>query len=138
MRAVLKARRFVFADQSQPRLMHESRRLKRLARRFVRHLARGQLAQFLIHQRNQFPGGFRVALLDGVQDSCHFAHAETSPNFLRMHWDHELQQVRRHPQDAGSTLMFMGRRMPEAENKLQPKRGDSKREHFAWLGRNFT
>ncbi len=42
--------------------MDEGGRLQRLAGRFSRHLVRRQLAQFGIHQGQEFVGGLGVAL----------------------------------------------------------------------------
>ena len=47
--------------------MHERGGLEGLARRFIGHADRGQLAQFLENQRQQFVRGSGVALLDGLQ-----------------------------------------------------------------------
>lgn len=43
--------------------MHKRGGLQRLAWRFIRHLVRGELAQFSIDQRQKLLGGFRIALL---------------------------------------------------------------------------
>jgi len=42
---------FLCAHQPQPRLMHQRRGLERLARLFLSHPHRRQLAQFIIYER---------------------------------------------------------------------------------------
>jgi hypothetical protein len=42
--------------------------LERLPGRLAGEFLRGQLAQLRVDQREQLPGGVRVALLDGRQD----------------------------------------------------------------------
>jgi hypothetical protein len=63
------------ADEAQPGFMDECRRLQRLARGFVGHPVRGQPAQFFVHQRQQFVRRFGIAVLDGIEDARHLAHA---------------------------------------------------------------
>ena len=58
--------------------MNERGGLKRVAGGFVRHLVRGQAAEFLINQRQQFVGGPGIALLDGGENARDFAH-QSSP-----------------------------------------------------------
>jgi hypothetical protein len=55
--------------------VNEGGGLEGLTGRFVRHPVRGQFAQFLIHQREKFISGVRIALLDGGQDLSDIAHA---------------------------------------------------------------
>jgi hypothetical protein len=43
--------------------------LERISRGLVRHPGRGELAQLLIDEREQFISGFRVATLNGVEDA---------------------------------------------------------------------
>ena len=62
------------AGEPQPRLMDERGGLQRLVRRFVGHLVGGELAQFFIDQRQQFIGGFGVAVFDGLQNLGDVAH----------------------------------------------------------------
>lgn len=45
-----------------------------MSRRFPRHLERGEAAEFLIDEREQFIGGIRVALLHRAEDLSHVAH----------------------------------------------------------------
>ena len=56
--------RLLDVDQPQIRLMHERRRLKRLARLLLRQFARCQFAQLVVHQRQQLlrPPPGRLAL----------------------------------------------------------------------------
>ena len=55
--------------------MHERSRLKRLSRWLVRHFLRGQLAKFIVNQRQQFLGSVGVTLLDAIEDARDIAHA---------------------------------------------------------------
>jgi hypothetical protein len=48
--------------------------LERLTRRLLRHPRRRQLAQLLVHQREQFVRSFRVALFDAIEDSRKITH----------------------------------------------------------------
>ena len=54
--------------------MNQGRGLERLAGRFFGHLLAGELAQFIIDQRQQLIGGVRIAVLDRVQDASDLAH----------------------------------------------------------------
>src|SRR5712691_8737049 len=56
------------AGETQPRLMHQRRRLQGLAWLFVGHLVRGEFAQFLVNQSEQFTRSITVAALNGFQD----------------------------------------------------------------------
>src|SRR6266446_1558683 len=87
MRAVCKLRLFV-AGQAKPSFVNQRRGLERLTRRFVGHLRRRELAQLLIHQREQFVGGVGVALLDGRQDMSDVAHARRPTRFRPAAPDH--------------------------------------------------
>jgi hypothetical protein len=51
-----------------------------MSRSFLRHPGRGELAQFLIDQREQLASGVRIALLDGRQDARDIAHTEGVPD----------------------------------------------------------
>jgi hypothetical protein len=42
-----------------------------------RHLGGGELAEFLINEREQFLCSLRLALLDGIQEACDVAHGGT-------------------------------------------------------------
>jgi len=63
------------ADQPEPCLMDQGCGLEGVAGRFLGHLVRCQLAQFLIDQREQFLCGFAIALLDALKDLGDVAHA---------------------------------------------------------------
>lgn len=65
----------IFADEPDPRLMHEGGGLKRVTRRFVCHFLCGQFAQFVVNQRQQFVGSFWIALLRAVENLCDVADA---------------------------------------------------------------
>jgi hypothetical protein len=43
----------------------------------IGHPRGGELAQLFIDERQQFGGGFRIALLDAVENAGHVAHALT-------------------------------------------------------------
>ena len=49
--------------------MHKRGGFERLAGWLTRHLARGESAQLIINEREQFLGGFGIALLDAVDRS---------------------------------------------------------------------
>src|ERR1044071_3621262 len=66
MRAICESRGVV-ADESQPCLVHQRGRLKSMARGFVSHPACSELTQFVIDQRQQLIGGFRIAAFDGTE-----------------------------------------------------------------------
>ena len=65
-------------DQPQVRLVDQGRGLERLARLLLGQLARRQLAQLVVDQRQELLGGLRVALLDGGEDARDVAHHQTS------------------------------------------------------------
>ena len=52
------------ADQPQVRLVDQGRRVERLPGLFASQLLRGQLAQFVVDQRQELSGDLLVALLD--------------------------------------------------------------------------
>jgi hypothetical protein len=54
------------SNQSHVRLMHQRRGVERLARPFMRELGGGELAQFLVDQRQKLLGGTRIAGIDGI------------------------------------------------------------------------
>ena len=56
--------------------MHERGWLQGLAGRFVGHLVRGELAQFVINQRQQLIGGRGMAALDGLEQLRQFGHVQ--------------------------------------------------------------
>ena len=57
----------LFSGQAQPGFMNQRGGLESLAGALARHLVRGQLAQFLINEREQFLGGLGIALLERVR-----------------------------------------------------------------------
>src|SRR5439155_27256324 len=61
-------------NESLISLMHGRGGLKSLAWRFLGHLVRGEFAQFLVNQRQQFVGSFWIAFFDGVEDAGDVAH----------------------------------------------------------------
>ena len=73
MRAILPGWLLIPA-KVQPGFMHQGRRLKCLTRSFVSHLVRRHSAQFVINQREQLIGGFRVAVFDGLEDLGDVTH----------------------------------------------------------------
>ena len=70
------------AHEPQIDLVHQRRRLERLARRLLRHLLGGQSPQRIVDQRQQLLRRVRIALLDGGQDLRDFVHG-ICPNRLR-------------------------------------------------------
>jgi hypothetical protein len=70
-------------DQSGVSLMDEGRRLERLARLLARQPMGGQLAQLLIHEREQFLGRPGIALLDRQEDSRDLGHRGIRPAHSR-------------------------------------------------------
>src|SRR5262245_2010489 len=54
--------------------MNEGRRLQGVAWSFAGHLVRGEPAQVLIHERQQFCRGFGVALMCRLQNTGEVAH----------------------------------------------------------------
>jgi len=54
--------------------------MQRLARRLIGHLARGQLAEFIVNERKQFLRGVGVALFQRTEDAGDIAHA---PNLAK-------------------------------------------------------
>lgn len=54
--------------------MHQGSGFERLSRLFLGQLLCGQLVQLVVDQRQELPGGVRVALLDLVQNPRCFAH----------------------------------------------------------------
>jgi len=73
MSAVL-PQRLCRPDQAEPGFVNESGGLKRLPRRFVRHFLSGQATEFFVNERQQFLGGFGIALLNPVEDLRDVAH----------------------------------------------------------------
>jgi hypothetical protein len=76
--AVLKLRLAVIAGQTQPCFVNERGRLQSVARRFIRHPVSGQSSKLFINQRQQFIGGFGIALLYAFQNVCDIAHTPQS------------------------------------------------------------
>src|SRR5207237_2902241 len=50
----------IFASEAQPGFMDQRGRLQGLARHLVGHFVRRELAEFLINERKQFPGGLEI------------------------------------------------------------------------------
>ncbi len=61
-------------DQPEIRLVNQRRRLQRLTRRLVRQFRGRQLAQLVVHQRQQLLGRRRIAGFDLAQDFRDVAH----------------------------------------------------------------
>src|SRR5258708_7358828 len=55
--------------------MHQGCGLQRVSRSFIRHPRGSQLSQLLIDQRQQFLGGFEVAMLNSLDYPRDIAHA---------------------------------------------------------------
>ena len=64
----------VVTAEPQPGFMHQRGGLQGLARRFSRHLGRGQLTQLLVNQRQQLIEGMLVAFADAFEDQSDVAH----------------------------------------------------------------
>ena len=62
------------AAEPQPRLVDERRGLERLVAGFPGHLGRGQLAQLVINQGQEFVGRLRIALLKALQHDGDVVH----------------------------------------------------------------
>ena len=56
-------------SEPKPGLVNQGGGLERLAGVFMRQLARRKLAQLRVHQREQFAGGFGIALFDSLKNS---------------------------------------------------------------------
>ncbi len=67
-------RRPAFAGQAQPGLVDKRGSLESVVRGLVGHFARGQLAQFRVHGREQLLSGLRLASLHRIKDHCDVAH----------------------------------------------------------------
>jgi hypothetical protein len=67
----------ILSAKSEPRFVDERGRLKRVSRLFPSHPLRGELAEFLVNQRQQILSGFCIALLDRLKDLRHFAHVSS-------------------------------------------------------------
>jgi hypothetical protein len=80
MRAV-PPRNLMIAAETQPRLVNQSRGLQRLARIFARHFNRGELAQFVIDQRQQPGGRLGISPLDLLQHHREITHRKMNTGF---------------------------------------------------------
>jgi hypothetical protein len=60
-----------YIHQPDVRLMHQGRGLQGLSRLLLRHFGGGQLAQFLIHQRQQLVGCVPVTVFDLRENPGH-------------------------------------------------------------------
>src|SRR5436190_18935627 len=65
----------ILSDQSQPRFMNERSRLQGLVRTLLRHFRGGELAQFVVHERQQLIRSLWVALLSCLENARDIAHA---------------------------------------------------------------
>src|SRR5437868_3337969 len=63
------------SDQPQPGFMHQCGGLQSLTRRLIRQLVRRQLAQLVVDQRQQFLGGFGIAVMGSPEYARQVAHA---------------------------------------------------------------
>jgi hypothetical protein len=66
------------AHEPQVRFMDKGGGLKCLPRFLLGQSVGSELAQFLVHQRQQLPRSGRIALLDVIQDAGNFAHGHHS------------------------------------------------------------
>src|SRR6266508_620522 len=73
--AAIRNRRGRIAAQPQPGFMDERGGLQGLTRGFVRHLVRGQFAQLVVNQWQQFVRSFAIALLGQSENLRDVAHA---------------------------------------------------------------
>ena len=60
--------RILIRTNSEPRLVDQGRRLKRMARRLSRHPRRCEMPQLIIDEREQLAGRLRVSTTDPLQD----------------------------------------------------------------------
>ena len=93
--------RFV-STQPQPRLVDERGGLKRVARFLTRHSMRGQLAQLVVNERQQFLRCFGLTSLQPLDDGRHVAHeGQDISNFGAREQDehepHEDAKDAKHP-----------------------------------------
>jgi hypothetical protein len=68
---------FVGFGEAQPGFMHKGGGLEGLAGRFLSHTRGGQLAQFIIDQRQQFLRSPGFTLLNAIEDLRDLAHGPT-------------------------------------------------------------
>src|SRR5581483_2637405 len=73
MRAILPFFLLVLT-QTQPRLVHQRRRLQRMPRRLSRHPVRRQPAQFVVNQRQQISRRTLLPSPDGIEENGDVAH----------------------------------------------------------------
>ena len=62
------------ADELNVSVVNQSRGLQSLPGLLVDQLLRGQLAQFVVDERQELLGGLWIALIDGGQDASDFIH----------------------------------------------------------------
>lgn len=74
--------RLLIATQAQPSFVNESGGLQGLAGILTGHFLRGELAQFLIDQRQEFVRRLRIALIQALKDDSEFAHADSISKFF--------------------------------------------------------
>src|SRR5439155_8126253 len=60
--------------KAHPCFVHECGGLECVARCFLSHLDRGEFAEFVVNEREQFFRCFGIALLNPVEDACEVAH----------------------------------------------------------------
>jgi hypothetical protein len=66
--------RLIHIDEPHVGFVDERGRLERLAGLFVGHSQGRELAQLIIHERQELFGSRRIALLDCRQDACNVPH----------------------------------------------------------------
>ena len=76
----------IVAGEAQPGLMHQRGGLQGVGGRFRPHFLGGQLAQLIIHQRQQFLCRHRVALLCALQNAGDFFFAQRAQSLLQRHF----------------------------------------------------
>ena len=75
--------RLLVAAETEPGFMDQRSGLKGMSGSLLGHFCGGQSPQFIIDKRQQFLGGFRIALLSCFEDSRNVVHAaQTSVEFL--------------------------------------------------------
>src|SRR5205814_3179814 len=77
MRATIPLHIFVSCEP-QPSLVHQRRRLQRLAGSFVRHFIGCEPAEFFIDEWKQFIGGIGIAFADSIENAREVAHLVTA------------------------------------------------------------
>ena len=115
-------------NESQKRLVHQRGRLQRLPRFLLGQLRRRQLAEFVVHQRQQLVRRRRIAGFNLGQDACNVRHATKIPQAaahvqMSLLLTHTRQAVtetawlRRRPQDLTSGVSQTIRKRLPALNR---------------------